>query len=182
MHMVSDTIREELDKLSPFARAVLAKVAEIPRGSVRPYWWVAREIGVPRAARAVGNALAENPLPIVIPCHRVVRSDWSLGGYCRVLDSVTKRNLLSDEGVDLELLGLCNRTRARFCTYPPSEFFCLPTCGAHREEGGRPVLIRDVPFAAGAGLVPCGTCRPDSGAGSLAVRTGQLSGRRLRLE
>ena len=55
--------------------------ARIPYGQLRSYGWIANEIGRPRAARAVGNALGSNRLPIIIPCHRVVSYDGSLGGF-----------------------------------------------------------------------------------------------------
>ena len=64
-----------------FERAVLEKALEIPRGEVRPYSWIASEIGRPKAVRAVGSALAHNPVPLVMPCHRVVRADGMIGQY-----------------------------------------------------------------------------------------------------
>src|SRR5713226_1704881 len=64
-------LRFDLRGLTPFERAVLRKTREIPRGEIRPYGWVAREIGHPAAVRAVGTALANNPIPYFIPCHRV---------------------------------------------------------------------------------------------------------------
>lgn len=81
--------------LSIFTRAVLKVTAEIPYGEVRSYRWIAQRLGVPEAARAVGNALARNPIPIIIPCHRVVRSDGNLGGYA--LGVHWKRRLLKLE-------------------------------------------------------------------------------------
>ncbi len=68
------------------ARDVLATTARVPYGRVTTYGEVARRIGRPRAARAVGNALGSNPIPIVIPCHRVVRAGGALGGYGGGLD------------------------------------------------------------------------------------------------
>jgi len=82
----------DLRGLPPFTRAVLKTTAQIPYGEVRSYRWVAQRLGRPRAARAVGNALARNPIPIIIPCHRVIRSDGSLGGYALGLNR--KRELL----------------------------------------------------------------------------------------
>ncbi|HXF73170.1 MAG TPA: methylated-DNA--[protein]-cysteine S-methyltransferase [Actinomycetota bacterium] len=64
-----------------FARRVLARTARIPYGRVRTYGELAAALGAPRAARAVGNALGANPVPIVVPCHRVVRAGGDLGGY-----------------------------------------------------------------------------------------------------
>jgi methylated-DNA-[protein]-cysteine S-methyltransferase len=67
--------------VGPFARRVLRRTARIPYGSVASYGDVAAGIGTPRAARAVGNALGSNPIPVVVPCHRVVRTGGAIGGY-----------------------------------------------------------------------------------------------------
>ena len=80
----------------PFARAVLARTAEIPFGGVRTYAQIAGAAGSPRGSRAAGNALGSNPVPIVIPCHRVVRRGGALGGYTGGLE--LKRFLLELEG------------------------------------------------------------------------------------
>ena len=64
-----------------FARKVLRRTARIPYGSVASYGDVAVEVGTPRGARAVGNALGSNPIPVVVPCHRVVRTGGAIGGY-----------------------------------------------------------------------------------------------------
>jgi methylated-DNA-[protein]-cysteine S-methyltransferase len=64
-----------------FARSVLRRTAKIPYGDVATYGEVAFEIGTPRGARAVGNALGSNPIPVVVPCHRVVRAGGAIGGY-----------------------------------------------------------------------------------------------------
>lgn len=80
-----------------FARAVLRATARIPFGAVSSYRQVASEAGSPRAYRAAGNALGSNPVPIVVPCHRVLQVGGSLGGYTGGLDR--KRYLLRLEGV-----------------------------------------------------------------------------------
>ena len=82
-------------KLTPFQQAVYAVVATIPKGQTRSYAWVARRIGRPKAVRAVGNALNRNPFAPRIPCHRVIRSDGSLGGFAR--GTAAKRRLLAAE-------------------------------------------------------------------------------------
>lgn len=64
-----------------FARRVLRRTARIPYGSVASYGDVAMDVGTPRGARAVGNALGSNPIPVVVPCHRVVRTSGAIGGY-----------------------------------------------------------------------------------------------------
>ena len=72
---------------------------KIPRGTVKTYSEVANAIGKPLAVRAVANAIAKNPYPIQIPCHRVIRKDGSLGGYSGVGGLKTKKNLLKKEGI-----------------------------------------------------------------------------------
>lgn len=81
-----------------FQRLVLRAASGVPRGGLATYGEIAREIGRPRAARAVGQALARNPVPIVIPCHRVVAADGSLTGYSGGRGIETKRALLRLEG------------------------------------------------------------------------------------
>ncbi len=92
----------DLTALSAFQRRVLAAVRAIPKGSVRTYGQIAAAIGQPRAARAVGSALARNPLPFVIPCHRVIAHGGRLGQYSDGGPTM-KRRLLLREGVDLAL-------------------------------------------------------------------------------
>jgi methylated-DNA-[protein]-cysteine S-methyltransferase len=87
--------------LTDFQRSVLRAVMKVPRGEVITYGALARVIGRPQAARAVGQALGSNPIPIVIPCHRVLASDGSLGGYSGRGGVRTKADLLRLEGVSL---------------------------------------------------------------------------------
>jgi methylated-DNA-[protein]-cysteine S-methyltransferase len=86
-----------------FAQRVLAINGRIPRGRVMTYGSLAASLGVPGGARAVGNALAGNPFPFVIPCHRVVRSDRTLGGFGGGLSM--KRSLLTMEGICFDHKG-----------------------------------------------------------------------------
>jgi methylated-DNA-[protein]-cysteine S-methyltransferase len=88
----------DLDRLTPFQVAVLQAARSIPSGSVRTYGQIAQAIGSPQASRAVGQALGRNPVPIVIPCHRVIASDGSLGGYSGGGGLQSKRFLLGLEG------------------------------------------------------------------------------------
>lgn len=69
------------EKLTKFQWKVLKVTANIPLGETRTYKWVAQRVGSPKAVRAVGQALRRNPYPIIIPCHRVIKQDGSLGGY-----------------------------------------------------------------------------------------------------
>ncbi len=81
--------------MNPFAKKVYKVVLGIPLGEVRTYKWVAKKIGRPRAYRAVGQALKNNPYPLIIPCHRVIPCRGGLGGY--ILGKEKKRNLLDLE-------------------------------------------------------------------------------------
>jgi len=87
-----------LERCSEFQRRVLDLESKIPRGWVSTYGRIARRLGIPGGARAVGGALAGNPFPIVIPCHRAIRSDGGLGGFQGGVEM--KRALLEGEGVE----------------------------------------------------------------------------------
>jgi O-6-methylguanine DNA methyltransferase len=86
----------DLDDFTPFQRAVLEAVAAIPPGEVRTYGEVALAVGHPGAARAVGEVMRTNRIPVLIPCHRVVRAGGGIGGYSP--DPSIKRRLLVLEG------------------------------------------------------------------------------------
>ncbi|GMQ92868.1 MAG: methylated-DNA--[protein]-cysteine S-methyltransferase [Acidimicrobiia bacterium] len=86
----------DLRGLSSFQQSVLRTCATISNGTVRPYGWIAEELHKPGATRAVGTALAKNPIPFLIPCHRVVRSDGSVGSYA--FGPEMKKELLLSEG------------------------------------------------------------------------------------
>ena len=77
--------------LSPFQQKVLNAARKIPYGSVATYGSLARKIGCPRGSRAVGNALAKNPFPLVIPCHRIIRGGWKTGWILRRRGNSTER-------------------------------------------------------------------------------------------
>ena len=91
-------------KISCFEKDVYGTVLDIPRGSTRTYKWVARKIDRPNAFRAVGNALNKNPYAVIVPCHRVIKSDGSIGGYFKGVSR--KKKLLRMEGVDLRACAL----------------------------------------------------------------------------
>ncbi|PWH20304.1 MAG: hypothetical protein DDG59_00545 [Anaerolineae bacterium] len=88
-------------RFTPFQEQVLRKTLAIPYGQVKTYAQIAQEVGRPRAARAVGQVEAHNPIPIVIPCHRVIGSDGSLHGYGAPGGLQTKMRLLELEGVKI---------------------------------------------------------------------------------
>jgi methylated-DNA-[protein]-cysteine S-methyltransferase len=79
--------------LTAFEGQVLKATLTIPLGQTRTYRWVANKIGRPKAVRAVGQALRRNPYPLIIPCHRVIKSDGSLGAYVGKFDGRKKRLL-----------------------------------------------------------------------------------------
>jgi O-6-methylguanine DNA methyltransferase len=152
-------IRFDLRGLTAFEQVVLRKALEIPPGEVRPYGWVAREIGCPEAVRAAGSALAKNPVPILIPCHRVVRSDCSVGQY--VFGTRAKRALLQAEGAHPAELSELAAAGVRFLGNEQRRFFCFPTCGGfdHLTAQNR-VRFRSANQALSAGYHPCEDCRP----------------------
>jgi methylated-DNA-[protein]-cysteine S-methyltransferase len=88
----------DLSALTPFQRGVLEAACRIPAGEVWTYHRLAQELGRPSCSRPVGQALARNPIPIVIPCHRVIASDGGLGGYSGGSGLNAKRWLLQREG------------------------------------------------------------------------------------
>ena len=83
-----------------FQQQVWNAIREIPYGEVRSYQWIADRIGRPKSARSIGNAVGANPVSILIPCHRVIRSNGALGGYGGGLER--KRQLLALEGHDIQ--------------------------------------------------------------------------------
>ncbi len=88
----------DLSGMTPFQRSVLDVALSIPAGNVWTYGQVAQQIGNPKASRAVGRALGSNPVPIVVPCHRVIASDGSLTGYSAGGGIASKKWLLQMEG------------------------------------------------------------------------------------
>ena len=92
-----------LDECSEFQRTVLLAEQKIPRGWVSTYGRIARSLEIISGARAVGSALSKNPFPIIIPCHRAIRSNGELGGFQGGLQM--KRALLEFEGVKFSTLG-----------------------------------------------------------------------------
>lgn len=86
---------------TPFQKKVWKALLNIQKGNTITYKELAKKIGKPKAVRAVANAVGANPLPVTIPCHRVIRSDGTLGGYSGKGGIKTKRILLKKEGVEI---------------------------------------------------------------------------------
>jgi O-6-methylguanine DNA methyltransferase len=153
-------LRFDLRGLTEFEQAVLRKTLEIPRGEVRPYGWVAREIAHPAAVRAVGTALANNPIPYFIPCHRVVRTDGQIGNYGGG-GPEAKRAILTMEGVRLSRLQEMARSGYRYHGVKSTKIFCFPTCRTGRRALEKNIVwLHDEASARAAGFRPCKVCRP----------------------
>jgi O-6-methylguanine DNA methyltransferase len=146
------TVPVDLSATPPFQREVLAAARSIPFGEVRPYAWVAERIRHPRAVRAVGTALGRNPVPLIVPCHRVLRSDGGVGGY--LFGTRVKDRLLALERSTPVLEG-CTTTR----------IVCRVGCvhGRHMSPSNR-VVFASVADARSVGYRPCKVCRPAAAA------------------
>jgi O-6-methylguanine DNA methyltransferase len=148
-----------LGELPPFQRGVLRTTACIPRGEVRPYGWVARRAGNAGAVRAAGTALGHNPVPFIVPCHRVVRSDWRLGEYSAGGPGVKDRILLW-EGCDIRRFEAL-APGVRFIGDRAGRYFCLPACtGIMDQPAATTVGFHDAEEALAAGYEPCDACLP----------------------
>lgn len=138
----------DLGGLGPFQARVLEAARRIPFGQALSYGALAARVGRPGAARAVGNALGANPVPIVVPCHRVIRSDGTWGNYA--LGARLKTGLLRLERSTPVLVG-CTSTHV----------VCRRGCGhEQRAREDRKVVFASVADARSVGYRPCGACRP----------------------
>ena len=138
----------DLSTTGPFQRQVLEATRGIGFGEARTYAWVAARIGHAGAVRAVGTALGRNPVPLLLPCHRVLRTDGGLGGY--LLGTAVKDRLLKLERTTPVLEG-CTSTR----------IVCRVGCihGRHMRPDNR-VVFASVDDARSVGYRPCRVCRP----------------------
>lgn len=138
---------------------VLAALHRIPRGEVRTYSWLAQQVGRPKAVRAVGNIVARNAVPYVVPCHRVVPASGGVGNY--IFGSVEKRALLEREGVDVDGLDRLSRQQIRFIGSRTTHVFCFPTCrDARRIREENQVPLRGASEAVEQGFRACKHCQP----------------------
>ena len=142
------TVPVDLSQVPSFERSALEIAAGIPYGEVRSYKWIAERLGKPVAARAVGNAMAGNPVPIIVPCHRVVKTDGGLGGYSFGL--LRKEALLNLERAVTPYVG-CSSTK----------IFCRRGCAHERRihAGGR-IHFASSADARTSGYRSCTVCRP----------------------
>lgn len=159
-------LRFDLRSLTEFQQDVLRVTQTIPKGELRPYAWIAQQIGRPQAVRAVGSALGRNPVPVLIPCHRVTRSDGSLGGY--VFGPDFKEELLRSEAVDLDEVRELAAKDVLYLGSDTTQIVCFPTChNARRITPSHRRGFRSLDEAVAAGYQPCQTCRP---AGGMSLR------------
>jgi O-6-methylguanine DNA methyltransferase len=155
----SKDVAVDLDGLPPFERSVLERMRSIPPGEVRPYAWLAAEAGSPRAVRAVGNIMNRNPVPLILPCHRVVPSSGGIGNYA--YGSRIKRTLLEREGASPESIDELARGRVRYMGSDTTHIYCYPTCrDARRIQPRHQVPFENERAASAAGYRPCKHCRP----------------------
>jgi O-6-methylguanine DNA methyltransferase len=160
------SVRIDLDLRghTDFERDVWRKALEIPRGEVRPYGWIAAEIGRPKAVRAVGTALGHNPVPLIVPCHRVVRSDGTIGQYS-LGGPGNKRTILTAEGLDLSRLEALAASGIRYIGSDTTKIYCLPTCRhAQRVTDKHRSEFRSAADGQAHGYRACLVCRPGSSA------------------
>lgn len=149
----------DLDAANDLEHDVLTTLSRIPRGEVRTYAWVARQAGRPRAVRAVASIIARNPVPYIVPCHRVVPSSGGVGNY--IFGSATKRALLEREGVNVDELDALAREHVRYIGSRTTHIFCFPTCrDAKRIQEKNRMPFRDADDALENGYRPCRHCQP----------------------
>lgn len=149
----------DLSGLAPFERKVLETLLQIPKGEVRTYAWVAREAGNPAASRAVGNACARNPIPFVVPCHRVVPTSGGIGSYG--YGPSLKKEILRAEGVETERLEALAKSGIRYIGSLVDHSFCFPTCSGIEEVNEDAIVyFRSTREAIAKGFEPCSWCRP----------------------
>ena len=147
---------------SDFERAVLRATEAIPYGAVTSYARIATEIGKPSATRAVAQALKRNPLPIAVPCHRIVGAGGDLMGYVGRRISL-KQQLLEVEGVPTVTEPETRvAQRAMYVLYPGDDEYCVPPWPSlTAARMGVATLFSSRQGAESTGVSPCSTCRPD---------------------
>jgi methylated-DNA-[protein]-cysteine S-methyltransferase len=148
---------------SDFQREVLRATADVPYGTVVTYQSIADTIGQPKAVRAVAQALRHNPVPIHIPCHRIIGSDGALTGYAGNLVGI-KKKILEIEGIPVVETGkglTIPRTRM-YVGWRRDRWFCRPDCSSLKDQSaGDRAFIPSRTRAEELGYQACDLCRPD---------------------
>jgi O-6-methylguanine DNA methyltransferase len=142
------TVAVDLGGVGEFQSRVLAEALRVPFGEVDSYSALARRVGHPRAARAVGNALGANPVPVIVPCHRIIRGDGTWGHYA--FGARMKTALLALERRTPTLVGSSS-----------TGIVCRHGC-AHEQRIGeaRRIVFASIADARTVGYRPCRVCRP----------------------
>jgi O-6-methylguanine DNA methyltransferase len=142
------SVAVDLESVPPFQARVLDAAARIPFGQVQSYAELARRIGHPRAARAVGNALGANPVPVIVPCHRIIRGDGTWGHYA--FGAAMKTQLLTLERTIPALVGSAS-----------TRIVCRHGCPAEqRVAEAQRIVFASVDDARSVGYRACRVCRP----------------------
>ncbi len=142
-----------------FQKRVLHKLQEVPRGAVVSYQALGVAAGAPKGARAVGNAMHNNPVPIYVPCHRVIASGGRIGGYGGGIPR--KLQLLRSEGFALADAAVRLPDNVIW-GHKGTKIYCRGTCRtAARVDGARILFFADAREARQAGMRPCKICLPD---------------------
>ncbi len=149
----------DLRGLTDFEQSVLHATTRIPPGQTRFYGWIAEQVGRPGAARAVSTVLHRNPVPLLVPCHRVICSNGEPGGY--VFGREAKERLLLAEKVDLAEVRRLASQQVFYLGSDTTNIVCFPTCPhARRITQPHRKGFRSIDQAAQAGYRPCLHCRP----------------------
>jgi len=149
---------------SDFQRQVLRATAEVPYGTVVTYQGIAEVIGQPKAVRAVAQALRYNPVPIHIPCHRVIGSDGSLTGYAGNLIGI-KQQILAVEGIPVVETGkgLAIPKERMYVGWRRDRWFCRPNCSTLKDQpAGDRAFIPSRTRVEEMGYQPCDVCHPEA--------------------
>jgi methylated-DNA-[protein]-cysteine S-methyltransferase len=158
-----DWIVDDVLMRSDFQREVLRATAAVPYGTVVTYQSIADTMGQSKAVRAVAQALRHNPVPIHIPCHRVIGSDGTLTGYAGNLVGI-KKKILEVEGIPVIETGKGLRIpRAQmYVGWRHDRAFCRPDCSCLKDQSaGDRAFIPSRDRAVALGYAPCDICRPD---------------------
>jgi len=150
-----------MEGMTEFEKKVFDQLMKIPHGEVRPYSWLAREAGNPKAIRAVGTVMARNPVPFLLPCHRVVPTEGGVGNY--YYGPEMKWNLLEREGIPRKNLEDWKRRGTRYVASKTTGIYCFPTCrDARRIRRPNYLEFKSVDAASKIGFRPCRRCKPMS--------------------
>ena len=150
-------VRLDWSAVPDLARRVYDLAREVAPGRVVTYGWLAHQLGDDADARAVGQALGANPFPIVVPCHRVIRSDGTIGNYGGGVEN--KLKLLRVEG--FEVGDDLRLPQGAVMGHRTTKIFCNPDCSAaKRTDSSRQLIFADISHAQQAGLRACKLCNP----------------------